>query len=577
MTISQAIPTDNLDDTLDSALAGLTRHKQRWARLPIWDKITYLSEIRTLALHHADEWAAVGAEFKGLDAGHPSVGGEEWLGGPYPTVAWISDALSTLEAIRTGQDPLDGLPVSTRPDGQLVLQVMPGSIYDRLLLSGYELDVWMQPGVTEAQMRAGVGSFYSLEDPPGRVSVVLGAGNVSAIPVLDVLYAMFVHGDVVALKFNPISEVYGPVLEKVFAPLVRDGYLAFVRGGGDVGERLVRSDVVETVHITGSARTFDSIVWGHGDEAASRRARRDPLLDKPITSELGGVGPTIVLPGNWSTADLEYQAEHVATQKLHSSGHTCVATQVLVLPADWPQRDAFVAAVRRALAAAPHRRPFYPGAEEKVATFLASHDEAQVVEGQQRVALLENVDSSTDHPAFEEEFFGPLYVTTSLPGATVEEYLAAAVEFANSRLAGNLGANLLVDPATARRHREALDQAVADLRYGCIGVNAWAGVVFLTSRAAWGAYAGNSLEDIQSGSGVVHNSLMLDRPQKNVLWAPFRPFPRSARHGALTMAIKPPWFLGNATSISTARRFTHFAGDPHPGKLPALFASALRG
>jgi aldehyde dehydrogenase (NAD(P)+) len=563
--------------TPDAHLTSLSQHKQRWARLPIWDKINYLLEVRSLVLRHAEEWAAVGADFKGFDPRHSYVGGEEWLGGPYPTVAWISDVVDTLDALRTGRDPLAGLPVTSRPDGQLVLRVMPGSVYDRLLLSGYELDVWMEPGVTEDEMRAGVGSFYSRADPPGRVNAVLGAGNVSAIPVLDVLYALFVLGDVVALKLNPISEAYGPVFEKVFAPLVRDGYVRFVYGGGAVGEQLVRSALVESVHITGSARTFEAIVWGTGAEAAARRRRGEPLLDKPITSELGGVGPTIVVPGAWSQADLEYQAEHVATQKLHSSGHTCVASQVLVLPEAWPQRDEFVAAVRRALARAPHRRPFYPGAGERVQGFLSAHADARLVDGHQRVALLEDVDPAVDHPAFAEEFFGPIYVTTSLPGDTTEEYLRAAVDFANSRLAGNLGANLLVDPVTASRHRDALDEAVAGLRFGCIGVNAWAGVVFLTSRAAWGAYAGNSVEHIQSGSGVVHNSLMLDRPQKNVLRAPFRPFPRSARHGGLTMAVKPPWFLGNATSLGTARRFTHFAADPRPGRLPALFASALRG
>jgi len=575
MTIDQS--TIAGADALDASLAHLAKHKQRWARLPIWDKIIYLNEIRGLVLRHADEWASVGADFKGFPADHPYVGGEEWLGGPYPTVSWISDVVTTLEAIRTGRDPLQGLPVTTRPDGQVVLRVMPGSIYDRLLLSGYELDVWMEPGVTEAELRDTVGAFYSRTDPPGRVSAVLGAGNVSAIPVLDALYSLFVLGDVVALKLNPVSEAYGPVFEKIFAPLVRDGYLVFVRGGADVGDRLVRSDAVECVHMTGSGRTFDAIVWGHGDEAARRRVRQEPLLDKPISSELGGVGPTIVVPGDWSSADLEYQAEHIATQKLHSSGHTCVASQVLVLPADWPQRDEFVAAVRRALARAPHRRPFYPGADEKVTAFLDAHDDAEVLDGHQRLALLDDVDATSDHPAFREEFFGPAYVTTSLPGSTVEEYLATAVDFANTRLAGNLGANLLIDPSTARRHRAALDRAVADLRYGCIGVNAWAGVVFLTSRAAWGAFAGNSLDDIQSGSGVVHNSLMVERPQKNVLWAPFRPFPRSARHGGLTVAVKPPWFVGNATSLQTARQFTHFAADPHPRRLPALFASALRG
>lgn len=564
-------------DAIDEGLAALAGHKQRWARLPIWDKINYLREVRSLVVEHSDEWAGAGADFKGFDRLHPFVGGEEFLGGPYPTAAWISDAMETLEALRTGKDPLAGLPVSTRPDGQVVLRVMPGSIYDRLLLSGYELDVWMEPGVTEATMRAGVGEFYSRSNPPGRVSVVLGAGNVSGIPVLDVLYSMFVLGDVAALKLNPVSEAYGPVFEKIFEPLVRDGYLKFVYGGGDVGEQLVRSPLVEAVHITGSARTFDAIVWGSGDEATERKAAGKPLLDKPISSELGGVGPTIVVPGQWSRADLEFQAEHVATQKLHSSGHTCVASQVLVLPAAWPQREQFIDAVRRALARAPHRRPFYPGARERVDGFVRAYPDASVIQGGQHVAMLEDIDPTEDHPAFREEFFGPMYVTTSLPGDTAEQYLSAAVEFANDRLMGNLGANLLVDPATAHRHRAALDDAVAGLRFGCIGVNAWAGVVFLTSRAAWGAHAGNDLDDIESGSGVVHNSLMLQGTQKNVLWAPFRPFPRSARHGGLTMAVKPPWFLGNATSLSTARQFTHFAADPRPGRLASLFASALRG
>ena len=564
-------------DQLDDQLSTLAEHKQRWAQLPIWDKILYLKEIRQLALDHAQEWTEIGADFKGFERTHPYVGGEEWLGGPYPTVAWISDAIHTLEKLRAGEDPLAELPVMTRGDGQVVVRVMPGSVYDRLLLSGYELDVWMEPGVTESTMRESVGLFYKNPDPPGRVCAVLGAGNVSAIPVLDVLYAMFVLGDVVALKLNPISEAYGPVFEKIFAPLVQDGYVRFVYGGGEVGERLVRSDLVDAVHITGSGRTFDAIVWGVGEEAQQRRSKAQPLLDKPISSELGGVGPTIVVPGNWSKADIEFQAEHIATQKLHSSGHTCVASQVLVLPQDWPQREEFVAAVERALASAPARMPFYPGAADKVSDFLAANPQAHVVAGNQRVALLRDIDPSEDHPAFREEFFGPVYVTTSLPGATTEEYLRQAVKFANDTLEGNLGANILVDPGTATKYRKALDKAIADLRFGCIGVNAWAGVVFLTSRAAWGAYAGNSLDDIQSGSGVVHNSLMLDRPQKNVLWAPFRPFPRSARHGGLTMAVKPPWFLGNSTSLSTARQFTHFAADPRPTRLPALFASALRG
>ena len=42
---------------LDQALAGLDAHKTQWARLPIQDKISYLKQIRQLALTHAQRWA----------------------------------------------------------------------------------------------------------------------------------------------------------------------------------------------------------------------------------------------------------------------------------------------------------------------------------------------------------------------------------------------------------------------------------------------------------------------------------------------------------------------------------------
>jgi hypothetical protein len=83
--------------------------------------------------------------------------------------------------------------------------------------------------------------------------------------------------------------------------------------------------------------------------------------------------------------------------------------------------------------------------------------------------------------------------------------------------------------------------------------------------------------DVQSGIGVVHNALMFDRPQKTVVFAPFRPFPRSVAHRELALFPKPPWFLDNKTSESTVRKLTEFAANPSGRRLPALLASALRG
>jgi len=395
--------------------------------------------------------------------------------------------------------------------------------------------------------------------------------------MLDTLYSLFADGDVVVLKMNPVNEVYGPVFERILAPLIRDGFLRIVYGGAEVGAQLTGSDSVDAIHITGSERTFNTIVYGPGEPGETRRQQDAPVLAKPIRSELGGVGPTIVLPGPWTQADIAYQAEHLATQKLHNAGHTCVASQILVMPQHWDQAPALMSALREAFRTAPDRQPFYPGTGEKLAVFAAHNPGTEVLSEAQPRMLLPEVDADSTHPAFQEEYFGPIYVSTTLPGADPATYLRNAVAFVNDRLHGNLGVNLIVHPATEKQLGAALDEAIAELRYGSIGINVWSAFGFLASRAAWGAYPGNTPQDIQSGTGVVHNALLFDKPQKNVIQAPFRAFPRSARHGHHTMAVKPPWFVNNRTATATARRLTEFAADPKPHRLVGLFASALRG
>ncbi|MGG1909290.1 aldehyde dehydrogenase family protein [Microbacterium sp. NRRL B-14842] len=137
-----------------------------------------------------------------------------------------------------------------------------------------------------------------------------------------------------------------------------------MRGGPAAGAYLTQHPGLAHVHITGSAATFDTIVWGPSSgegAAATKRRRREnrPLLKKPITAELGGVSPIIVVPGKWTAADLAYQAEHIATMRLQNSGHNCIAGQVVILSADWDQADDFRAALRHAYATAPERPIWY--------------------------------------------------------------------------------------------------------------------------------------------------------------------------------------------------------------------------
>ena len=89
---------------IDRSLEGLSQVKDRWATLPIREKIRYLEQVRDLLVDNADAWVAAGVQLKGLDPKAPIVGGEEWLGGPYPTAAWLTDMIGTLTRLNTGAD-----------------------------------------------------------------------------------------------------------------------------------------------------------------------------------------------------------------------------------------------------------------------------------------------------------------------------------------------------------------------------------------------------------------------------------------------------------------------------------------
>ena len=561
---------------LDQVLTRLADHKTVWARLPIKDKIQYLMEVRQATLANAQRWADAETKAKQLRAGSPLVGAEAWLGGPYGVVAWTSASIQTLTALDTGADLLAHVKLRHSVDGKLVARVLPHDLYEGLLFHGITADVWMQEGVTEQNLRENMASFYRRPDPDGELALVLGAGNVSAIVPLDILDRMINCGEVVICKMNPVNDYLGPIFEDIFAPLVRDGYLAFAYGGADVGEGLTRHDAVQVIHITGSARTHDLIVYGPGEEGQRRKAADDRVVGKPVSSELGGVGATIVLPGPWTDADFRYQAEHVVTQKLHNSGHNCVASQVLILPADWDGSSRILREIRRQLDESEPRVAYYPGTEERLSALQEAEPAAEVFGGGAKRLFVAGVDPATEHYGFGTEFFAPAMVATSLPGEA-GQFLQRAVDFCNDKLYGTLSVNLIVHPKTRRQLGADFDRAIAALRYGGIGINAWVGAAFLLPRAAWGAYPGHSYTDVQSGIGVVHNALMFGKPLKTVVSAPFRPFPRSIADGENTLFPKPPWFLTNKTSESTARKLTEFAAAPSAAKLPALFNSALWG
>src|SRR6266404_3038686 len=567
-----------MDSThLDHLIQVLETHANQWASLPILQKINLLVAVRHNLGRAASRWVEVAVAAKGIDRSSPWVG-EEWVTGPWALASGINGLLQTLTAVAAGHQPTLSQ-VTSRKDGQVVARVFPNNLFERLLLNDVTAEVWMQPGVTIETLPDHMASFYKRPMPAGRVALVLGAGNVNSIAPLDALYKLFVEGQVVLLKLNPVNDYLGPILEAVLAPLIDGGYLRLALGGADVGEYLTRHASISSIHITGSARTHDLIVYGPGAEGAARKRRSEPILTKPITSELGGVGPTIVVPGPWSAADIRYQAENIATMKLHNGGCNCVASQVLILPEAWEQSANLLAAVRTLLDRLPPRAPYYPGAAQRQQEVLTRYPSAERLGPREAPrALITNLNpAATAEYCFTEEVFGPVYAQTSLPGKTPSEFLRRAVSFCNDTLRGTLGVTILIHPRTMAELGEAFEQVISDLRYGLIGINAWNALAFLLPQTSWGAYPGHTFADIQSGIGCVHNSFMFDRPQKTVVRGSFYPFPRAWLHGEWHIAPKPLWFVTNKTAHITARRATQSAIEPRLRHLPAIFAPALFG
>jgi aldehyde dehydrogenase (NAD(P)+) len=565
---------------VDRFVSELQASKDTWAALSIEDRLGLLRRLRPRIAAVAERWVDEAVRAKGIPSGSPWAG-EEWLSGPYALLTGVIALERTLGALSRGEPPIPAKAVRSRPDGQLVVDVFPVSFYDRLLMNGVRAEVWMEPGVTRENLAENMAEIYR-RPTTGKVALVLGAGNVASIAPLDVLHKLFGEGQVCLLKMNPVNEYLGPIFDEVFSDFIAAGYLRHLYGGTEIGAYAASHPGVETIHMTGSERTFDAIRFGTGDEGRARKRRGEPLNTRPITAELGGVGPCIVLPGPWTDADLRFQAEHVATQKLHNGGFNCVAAQVLVLPAEWPLRTAFLDAIRDVLRTLPSRHAYYPGADRRQAEAVRRLGRAETFgdagDGMVPRTLITGLDpADAGNYGFNEEFFGSVLAVTELPGRTAGDFLGEAVRFANGTLRGTLGANLIVHPATARELGAGLEDGIAALRYGAVGVNGWVAAAFLLAEGTWGAFPGHTDDDIQSGRGVVHNAYLFSRPERTVVHAPFEPFPRNLVRGRPGLLPKPPWFVTHRRADVVGRRLTAFAASPSLLKLPGIFIPALLG
>jgi hypothetical protein len=486
--------------------------------------------------------------------------------GPVSIVRYLRMIARTLSDLQTNPAPrLPGKPSIV--DGQVRVPTFPTrELYDAILFRGVSAETWLQPEVAEQGLFGdGPDRLARRASAKPQISLVLGAGNVSAIPATDALTRILQGDSAVLLKMNPVNDYLGPIFEQSLQPLIDAGFLRIIYGGAAEGTYAINHELVDSIHVTGSAETHDAIVWGRDlEERQRRKSAGNPLVTKEITSELGNVTPWAIIPGDYTDAQLRAQAESIAAAIVNNASFNCIAVKMLITWKRWPARERFLEMISSILAKTPPRYAYYPGAAERFANFSGSGSGTDA-EGRLPWVLRCGVEPDEDPQLFQRESFVCVTGETALDADSPAEFLSRAVEFMNDRVWGTLAAALTVPYAFQCEHPAKLEAALSRLRYGTIGVNQWPGLGYALMSTPWGAFPDADLANVQSGLGFVHNTYLLDRPQKTVLRAP------------LTMFPKPSWFSTHRRPEALAWKLLELYCRPALWRLPGLLSQAVRG
>ena len=563
-------PADTKRQKLDDILRRVHGAADKFATLSIDERITLIRSFQDGYMKVARRSVEAGCKAKGLKMDTPEAR-EEWATGPWCVMRNLRMFRESLESIRdTGNSAIGK--VGRTIDRRLSVQAFPMSIIDSLLFKDVTAHIHMQSGVTEDKLESSRAVFYKKPDHNGKVVLVLGAGNLAAIPPIDVLTNMFNEGKVCILKMNPVNAYLGPFIEEAFKDAIDRNFLAVVYGGCDESKYLIQSDLVDEIHLTGSDKTHDAIVWGPpGPERAERMARNEPIMDKPFTSELGCITPVIIVPGPYKDKELAYQAEDVTGAFTMNASFMCCAPVALVTAKGWLQRESFLKHMETMLTKVPGRKAYYPGAKERWQTFTRGRNNM----GQYGDShgdktpwtLIKGLSPDADEILYKNEPFCSVLTETTLNTSDTIDFLDHAVDFVNNKLWGTLTANIIVHPQTLKDPKiaEAFERAITRLRYGTVTINGFNGMSFAFGTPPWGGYPGSTSTDIQSGRGWAHNTSMLEGIEKAVLRFP------------LTSPIKPVWHPSHKTGHILIEKLIDLEYDVRWSKLPGIVFNAMRG
>jgi len=248
----------------------------------------------------------------------------------------------------------------------------------------------------------------------------------------------------------------------------------------------------------------------------------------------------------------------------------------IVTSLQWPQRDAFLGALRDAAVNTVATGTYYPGSEEVKSGFVAAYPDAERIQPKgsdhERNEVVLITGAEEESFATANEAFCQIFTEVPLDvAADAASFLPAAAAFANKSLLGTLGCAILIDEDTKSANEAVLAQAVTDLEYGGIAINEMPPTIWLNPLLTWGGNGEgpDGHRPFVSGIGNFGNLYNYQNVDKSILTSKFMSTahmrfvdPEVTAHqlsGLAGLAIDPGWtslarFLGRTMVDSITHR-----------------------
>jgi len=217
--------------------------------------------------------------------------------------------------------------------------------------------------------------------------------QLALLPAIDAIAA----GNRVVVKPSELLPRSAALIAKILAEAPGAAFARVVQGGPDVAADF-------------AAQPWDHLVFTGGTETGRRVMRAAAEKLTPLTLELGGKCPAIVLPG----ADLKRAAREILVGKAINAGQTCIAPDTVLLVGH--DRAAFTAACRASGVSVPETGLASDAQMARMARFAEGADLAPLgTDASPRRRAIALAAAPDDHPLLHEEVFGPILPVVAMP------------------------------------------------------------------------------------------------------------------------------------------------------------------